>query len=99
MKCIDFDKQFERYTRAWMEKNAGKYKNNMDQIEAMMPDIYMEFLSRPAQWLDGKTPEAYFEQYADAAMLVAWMCEYYRQGVPVPDLLLERITALGAPCL
>ncbi len=97
MKCIDFDKQFERYTRAWMEKNAGKYKNNMDQIEAMMPDIYMEFLSRPAQWLDGKTPEAYFEQYADAAMLVAWMCEYYRQGVPVPDLLLERITALGAP--
>ena len=28
-------------------------------------------------------------------MLVKWMCEYYAQGVPVPDLLLERITALG----
>ena len=28
-------------------------------------------------------------------MLIDWMCAYYEQGVPVPDLLLERITALG----
>ena len=36
MNCIDFDKQFERYTREWMEKNAEKYNNNMDVIEATM---------------------------------------------------------------
>ena len=95
MNCINFDKQFERYTRDWMEKNAEKYNNNMDMIEAMMPEIYMEFLSMPASWLDGESPEAYFEQYDDAQMLVDWMCAYYEQGVPVPDLLLERITALG----
>ena len=95
MNCINFDKQFERYTRDWMEKNAEKYNNNMDMIEAMMPEIYMEFLSMPASWLGGESPEAYFEQYDDAAMLVEWMCAYYEQGVPVPDLLLERITALG----
>lgn len=96
MKCIDFDRQFERYTRDWMEKNAEKYDNNMDAIEAMMPEIYMEFMSKPASWLDGQSPEAYFEQYDDAAMLIAWMCEYYEQGIPVPDLLLERVTALGS---
>lgn len=95
MKCIDFDKQFERYTRSWMEKNAEKYKNNMDVIEAMMPDVYMEFLEKEAAWLDGLSPMAYFAQYDDAQMLVDWMCEYYTQGVPVPDLLLERITELG----
>lgn len=95
MKCIDFDRQFERYTAEWMKKNADKYKNNMDVIEAMMPDVYMEFLSRPAAWLDGRKPETYFDQFDDAAMLVGWMCEYEAQGVPVPDLLLERITALG----
>jgi len=95
MKCIDFDRQFEAYTRLWMEKNADKYNNNMDVIEAMMPDIYMEFLSRPAAWLDGESPEMYFAQYEDAGMLVSWMCEYYAQNVPVPDLLLERITDLG----
>lgn len=95
MKCIDFDQQFERYTRKWMEANAEKYNNNMDVIEAMMPEIYMEFLEKPADWLDGMSPEAYFEQYDDAQMLVDWMCAYYTQGIPVPDLLLERITALG----
>lgn len=95
MKCIDFDKQFESYTRSWMTRNAEKYNNNMDVIEGMMPEIYMEFLSKPAAWLGGLSPEAYFEQYDDAAMLVEWMCAYHQQGVPVPDLLLERITALG----
>ena len=33
MKCIDFDKQFERYTKEWVKRNAAKYKNNMDVIE------------------------------------------------------------------
>lgn len=95
MKCIDFDRQFEAYTRAWMEKNAEKYNNNMDMIEAMMPEIYMEFLGKPAAWLGGQSPEMYFEQFDDAGMLVEWMCAYYTENVPVPDLLLERITALG----
>ncbi|MDY5349205.1 MAG: hypothetical protein SPG80_06635 [Candidatus Ventricola sp.] len=95
MKCIDFDKQFERYTTAWVKANAEKYKNDMDVIEDMMPDVYMEFLSKPTSWLDGRTPEAYFEQFDDAAELVSWMVEYMKQGVPVPDLLMERITELG----
>lgn len=95
MKCIDFDQEFERYTRDWMAKNAEKYKGDMDAIEAMMPDIYMEFMGAPASWLQGMSPEAYFEQFSDAGMLIDWMCAYYEQNVPVPDLLLERITALG----
>ena len=61
MNCIDFDRQFEAYTRAWVAKHAEEYGNNMDVIEGMMPDIYMEFLSKPAAWLGGLSPEAYFE--------------------------------------
>jgi len=95
MNCIDFDKKFEAYMRGWVSRNSAQYKDNMDVIEAMMPDIYLEFLKKPATWLGGKSPEAYFEQYDDAQALVKWMCEYYKQSVPVPDLLLERITALG----
>lgn len=95
MKCIDFDKQFEAYMRGWVAANAEKYNDNMDTIEAMMPEIYMEFLEKPAAWLDGMAPAEYFEQYDDAQMLVEWMCAYYAQKVSVPDLLLERITALG----
>jgi len=55
----------------------------------------MEFLSKPAVWLGGESPESFFEQYDDAVMLIEWMCAYYEQDIPVPDLLLERITALG----
>ena len=95
MKCINFDHQFELYAAEWMKKNAEKYKNNMDVIEMMMPDVYMEFLSKPAQWLGGKSPERYFAQFKDAQMLVDLMCQYEAEKVPVPDLLLERITELG----
>lgn len=95
MECINFDKQFERYMSAWIQKNGAKYKNNMDVMEGMMPDVYMEFLQKPADWLGGRTPEAYFDQFDDAGMLVEWMCEYERKRVPVPDLLLDRIGALG----
>jgi len=95
MKCINFDHQFELYAADWMKKNAEKYKNNMDVIEMMMPDVYMEFLSKPAQWLGGKKPESYFSQYKDAGMLVDLMCQYEEEKVPVPDLLLERISELG----
>ena len=95
MKCINFDHQFELYAAEWMKKNAEKYKNNMDVIEMMMPDVYMEFLSKPAQWLGGKSPERYFAQFKDAQILVDLMCQYEAEKVPVPDLLLERITELG----
>lgn len=95
MNCIDFDRQFQRYTAEWVRKNGDKYKNNMDVIEDMMPGVYEEFLNKPAAWLDGAAPGAYFGQFNDAGELVAWLCEYMEKGVPVPDVLLERITELG----
>ena len=95
MNCINFDQKFEQYMGVWMKNNAEKYKNNMDVIEGMMPDVYMEFLAKPAIWLGGKAPQDYFGQFDDAAELVSWLCEYERRGVPVPDLLLDRIGELG----
>lgn len=95
MICINFDQKFEQYMGVWMKNNAAKYKNNMDVIEGMMPDVYMAFLAKPATWLGGKAPQDYFEQFDDARELVDWMCAYEREGVPVPDLLLDRIGELG----
>ena len=96
MKCINFDRAFEKYMGAWVKENSEKYKDNMDVIENMMPDVYMEFLQKPADFLDGTAPQDYFEQFDDAGMLVDWLCQYIHEGVPVPDLLLDRITELGA---
>lgn len=97
MKCINFDRAFERYMAEWIKKNSEKYKDDMDVIEDMMPDVYLEFLKKPADFLDGVAPQDYFEQFDNADMLVNCLCDYIAQGVPVPDLLLERVTALGNP--
>ena len=95
MKCINFDRAFERYMAEWIKENSEKYKDDMDVIEDMMPDVYLEFLKKPADFLDGIAPQDYFEQFDNADMLVNWLCGYIAQGVPVPDLLLERVTVLG----
>lgn len=97
MKCINFDRAFERYMAEWIKENSEKYKDDMDVIEDMMLDVYLEFLKKPADFLDGVAPQDYFEQFDNADMLVNWLCDYIAQGVPVPDLLLERVTALGNP--
>lgn len=97
MKCINFDRAFERYMAEWIKENSEKYKDDMDVIEDMMPDVYLKFLKKPADFLDGVAPQDYFEQFDNADMLVNWLCDYIAQGVPVPDLLLERVTALGNP--
>ena len=97
MKCINFDDKFADFMAAWSKEHAKEYRN-YDEMEADMPRIYMMFLNTPARWLDGVTPGAYFTQFEDAKDLVDWMCEYCRKEIPVPDLLLEQITAVGKPC-
>jgi len=94
MKCIDFDKEFRYYLHQWMQKNNKKYKN-MDAMEAAMPDVYRTFLDTPADFLAGKKPGEYFDTFTDPKQLVNWMEDYIKQRVPVPDMLLNRISALG----
>ena len=97
MKCINFDDKFADFTSQWMKEHAREYRN-YDAMEADMPRVYASFLNTPAKWLDGVTPGAYFTQFEDAKDLVDWMVEYTAREIPVPDLLLEQIQAVGKPC-
>ena len=97
MKCINFDDKFADFASQWMKDHSKEYRN-FDAMEADMPRVYMMFLNTPARWLDGVTPGAYFTQFEDAKDLVDWMVEYTNKEIPVPDLLLEQITAVGKPC-
>lgn len=96
-KCIDFDQHFADYTSNWMQEHQHEYRN-FDAMEADMPRVYMTFLNTPARWLDGITPGAYFTQFEDPKDLVDWLCDYCEKDVPVPDLLLDQIQAVGKPC-
>lgn len=97
MELINFDKQFLDFTNTWVDTHQGEYKN-MEALEEDMGHIYMHFLNTPAPWLGGLTPGSYFSEYDDPKVLVDWLEEYCQKGVPVPDLLQERIIEVGRPC-
>ena len=61
MKCINFDKEFRFYLQRWMKTGAKKYRS-MDEMEAAMPEVYREFLEKPADFLAGTAPGAYFTE-------------------------------------
>ena len=50
MRCINFDKEFERYVGAWMKEHDREYRN-YDEMEAAMPDVYAAFLDTPVNAL------------------------------------------------
>ena len=94
MRCINFDKEFERYVTAWMKDHAREYRN-YDAMEAAMPEVYAAFLDTPVNWLAGAKPGEYFAQFDNARQLVNWMEDYFKQRIPAPDMLLNRIADLG----
>ena len=96
MKCIDFDKAFSMYAMKWFREHGKQYKN-YDEMEAAMPDIYDSFLDTPADFLGNIKPGEYFLQWDDAKLLIDWMEDYYKQRVPVPDMLLNRIADPSLP--
>lgn len=93
-KCIDFDAKFGQYAESWIAANRSKYKN-MDLLEEQIPEVYLRWLNTPADWLEGKTPGDWFQQYDNAAELVDLMRAYQAQKISLPDPLLERVTDLG----
>ena len=93
-KCIDFDQKFGLYAEKWIAENRSKYKN-MDLLEEQIPEVYLRWLNTPADWLNGRTPGDWFQQYNDAAELIALMRAYQAEKISLPDPLLERVTDLG----
>ena len=97
MPIINFDEHFADYVSEWMKAHQGDY-GTYDEMESDLPKVYTRFLNTRAKWLGNLTPGSYFTQFEDPKVLVDWMHEYCRQGVPVPDLLTEQITFVGKPC-
>ena len=93
-KLIDFDQRFHQYLHRWMEQNAARYPK-VEDMEAQMPQVYLDFVNQRADWLEGRSPGEYFAAINDPEQGVAMLREYQRQGVPIPDLLLERLVDLG----
>ena len=94
MELIDFDAHFTDALNDWIEQNKKKFKRPEDMEDAA-PEVYMDWLAKPADWLGGKTPGEYFAQFDDAAMLVEWLTAYCNSDTPIPDPLLDRLEELA----
>ncbi|MGI6694842.1 MAG: hypothetical protein ACOX6O_01210 [Christensenellales bacterium] len=94
MTPIDFDGQFSRWLRGFLEENQDRFED-IGQLETMMPQLYERFVQTPADWLSGLAPERYFDgQSADS--LVTMIESYLAAEVQVPELLLDAIVDEGA---
>lgn len=95
MKIIDFDKKFFEFARKWVLAHPGMTE---DQIESSYNQMMQEWISAPADWLDGASPETYFNRYESAGALIALMCGYSEAGVNLPEPLYTRIVEMGQDC-
>lgn len=94
MKLIDFDAEFAKALNRWIEDNRTKYKN-ADDMEDAAPEVYAQWLSTPADFLDGKTPASYFKSYEDSGALIELLKQYLENELPAPDPLLSRLNDLA----
>lgn len=97
MQLIDFDARFSQFLRAWLEEHQEEC-HDLEEVEAMMPRLYGDFVNQQADWLSGSSPRAYFERMHNPRQLVDLMMAYINGEVAVPDLLLERICDLDLAC-
>lgn len=94
MTIIDFDARFTEVLNKWIEENRHRFRRPED-MEDEVPDVYLRWLNTPADWLEGSAPGEYFDRFSDSAQLCDLLCGYIKEGVPVPDPLLDRLAELG----
>jgi len=94
MELIDFDAHFSDTLNDWIEENKTKFKRPEDMEDAA-PEVYLNWLNEPAEWLGGKAPGEYYTQFDDAAALVELLVAYTHSDIAIPDPLLDRLEELA----
>lgn len=95
MKIIDFDAKFFEFARKWVAAHPGLTEK---QIDDSYNSMMQEWISAPADWLDGAAPAAYFERFTRPEELIELMRGYSDAGVNLPEPLYSRIVEMGESC-
>lgn len=94
MKLIDFDQKFADYAHEYVHQGLLRHEKP-EVLEAELPELYIRWINAPADWLGGRSPAGYFTQFDAPEPLIELLCQYDREEISPPDLLLERISDLG----
>lgn len=87
MKLYDFDGMFDKKLGDFIEKNAGKYKE--EEWEDIIPKLYKQFGDVYIKSV-GNTPKGFFAAMTDAELITA-LKTHLQQGVPVSEFLCNAI--------
>ncbi len=92
-KPVDFDGLFDEKLAQYMREKAGKYTEK--QWEDLIPKLYRQFgdIVIPSV---GTTPTKYFSECSDGE-LVALLCRYIEEDVPVSDFLCRELEGRNCP--
>ena len=91
LQLIDFHAKFMEDYLKWASENP-EIANDEDRMEDdLFYSMYDKWLQTPKSWIDGMSPNGYFEAIADPQMLVSAMIAYIVEEVPLPDPLIEQI--------
>lgn len=94
MELIDFQYEFNKHVKQWITENMSQCEN-IDEIENLLPELYMKWIYSPLKILNNLSPELYFQQYKDPKHLIDYMLAYIEADMKIPDLLFDHMTALG----
>ncbi len=83
---IDFEQRFSEYLHQYLHSNGL----SEDEIEEQAPELYLSWLAGPKDWLDGRSPNSFFEAM-DPGQLVAELGLYLLSDMSIPGPLLNRI--------
>ena len=96
MKINDFDEKFYEFTQNWMAKHP---EITVKQVENSYNELMQTWISTPAEWLDGATPDAYFDRFTAPEELIELLRGYHAADVSLPEPLYARIVELGKACM
>ncbi|MDP2891960.1 MAG: hypothetical protein Q8O09_02345 [Bacillota bacterium] len=93
MKTINLDVKFKEYLAALAE-NAGEDEQRIAELGDTIPELYMEWLDSPKDFLEGKSPNAYFGKLGSRSLFSLFEA-YIKEGTPLPEPLLNAIVEKG----
>lgn len=89
MTPIDFDAKFRLHIDKILE-GMDKNEDEIAKLEESVPDLYIEWLDTPQDFLQGRSPNAFFYE-KDAKSLIALLQDYFEAGMELPEPLLNAI--------
>lgn len=87
---IDFEDKFSHYLSDYIKENEleeGELNDDFAEV------LYFDWMDEPKDWLDGKSPNAYFDSF-DASALIEHLGNYVFADYSLPAPLLNRIEEL-----